>query len=60
MYGQEMQRLDDCYEIAAVCDINPKQLEKTQGLLGLSEDKLFSDEESFFAKKSGCNGYCDF
>ena len=51
MYGQEMQRLDDCYEIAAVCDINPRQLEKIQGLLGLSEDKLFSDEESFFAEK---------
>ena len=51
MYGQEMQRLGDCYEIAAVCDINPKQLEKIQGLLGLSEDKLFSDEEAFFAEK---------
>lgn len=51
MYGQTMQAMSDLYEISAVCDINPKQLEKIKQLLNLPEEKLFSDEEKFFEEK---------
>ena len=52
MYGQVMQNQhSDEFEITAVCDINPKQLEKCRTMLNLSDDMLFSDEETFFAEK---------
>ncbi len=51
MFGALMQKMKDRYEVVAVCDINPKQLDKIQKLLMLSDEMLFSDEESFFAEK---------
>lgn len=50
-YGVEMQNNGDRYEITAICDTNPKQLKKGAKILNLSENMLFSDEESFFAEK---------
>ena len=51
VFGKEMQNNSECYELAAVCDINPKQLEKAKKLFGLSDEQIFSDEESFFSEK---------
>lgn len=50
-YGEMMQKDGDHYEITAICDINPAQLEKSKKILNLSEDKLFLGEEGFFAEK---------
>ncbi len=51
LFGEKMQSIPEHYEISAVCDINPKQLDKIKKLLNLDESKLFSDEETFFEKK---------
>ncbi len=52
-YGEIMRNEKNIehYEISAVCDINPKQLEKAKRIFDLPDDALFSDEESFFAEK---------
>lgn len=50
VFGQLMQQHGG-YEIKAVCDINPKQLEKSKKLLNLQDEQLFDDEECFFAEK---------
>ena len=50
MFGQLMQQHGG-YKVKAVCDIDPKQLEKCKKLLNLQEEQLFGDEECFFAEK---------
>lgn len=39
------------FEVVAVCDYNPAQLKKINGILNLPDDKLFLDEKAFFAQK---------
>lgn len=50
-FGQEVQNDNERYELSAVCDINPKQLAKAKKLFSLSDEQIFSDEESFFSEK---------
>ena len=51
MFGEKMMSRGDRFEIAAVCDIDPKQLEKCKKILSISDDRAFADEENFFAMK---------
>lgn len=51
-FGMLMQKESEHYEITALCDINPKQIEKCKTILkGITDDMIFLDEESFFAEK---------
>lgn len=50
-FAQEIRNNSELFELMAVCDFNPKQLEKAKTLFNLSDEQLFSDEESFFAEK---------
>lgn len=51
-YGLLMQNKGSHYEIAAICDTNPLQIKKSQKVLkNITDDMIFTDEESFFAKK---------
>ncbi len=43
--------LADKFEITAVCDFNPKQLNKMKDILKLQDSQLYPDEDSFFAEK---------
>ena len=52
-YAGFLSEHPDQFEISAVCDINPDQLTKFKKKFNLSDDKLFSDEESLFAEKRG-------
>ncbi len=53
MFAELMQKRKDEFEISAICDTNPKQLEKCKRLLGLADDKLFESEREFFSTKRG-------
>ena len=46
--------VSDEAEIVAVCDINPKALEKARDMLGLPDDRLFSDYKELID-----SGLCD-
>lgn len=50
-YGMLMNKRPEEYTLTAACDIAPEQLRKAKGLLVLSDDMLFHDEENFFAEK---------
>ena len=39
------------FKVTAGCDINPEQLLKFKKLLGIGDESLFNDEESFFKEK---------
>lgn len=52
-YGCFLLEHPDEFEISAVCDINPEQLEKCRKRMNLSEDILFTDEETLFEEKRG-------
>lgn len=49
-FGELMQKHGG-FEIKAVCDINPKQLEKCKKLLNLQDEQLYKEEDSFFGEK---------
>lgn len=52
MYADLIQRQhSDEFDIAAICDINPKQLEKCKKMLNLTDNMLFTDEEEFLSEK---------
>lgn len=51
MFGELMQQRSDQFEIAAICDINPAQLEKCKHLLNLNDDQIYADEESYFSSR---------
>ncbi len=53
VFAELMQARKDEFEISAVCDVNPKQLENCKKLLDLTDDKLFTDPKEFFEKKRG-------
>ena len=53
LFGELMQERKDEFEIAAVCDIEPKQLVKCKLRMHLTDEQLFSDEKTFFEKKRG-------
>lgn len=50
LFGELMQKHGG-FEIKAVCDINPKQLEKCEKLLNLQKGQIYKEENSFFAEK---------
>lgn len=50
MFGTLMQK-HGSFRVIAGCDINPEQLLKFKKLLGIGDESLFNDEESFFKEK---------
>ena len=53
MFGELMKSRSEEFEIAAVCDIDPEQLEKCKKLLNLPDGLAYADEESFFSVRRG-------
>lgn len=51
VYASLLKQHKDQFEVAALCDINPKQIEKVNRLLDLPEEQLFLSEEEFFREK---------
>ena len=50
LFGMLMQKHGG-FRVTAGCDINPEQLLKFKKLLGIGEECLFNNEESFFKEK---------
>ena len=51
VYSSLMKERTDEFEIVALCDVNPKQVEKANKVFMLPDEALFYDEESFFSEK---------
>ncbi len=50
-YGSLLTQKPNEFEVVALCDINPKQLEKENALFKLPQSSLFTDTEEFFKEK---------
>ena len=46
-----LDEFPQCYEISALCDINPEVLSLQGGILNVPEENRFTDERAFFEKK---------
>ena len=51
LIGGKMAENGDKFELKAICDIDPNQIEKCRTLFNISQDMAYSDEESFFEEK---------
>ena len=50
-YGTLLSKRKDEFEVVALCDFNPKQLEKENTLFGLPNEALFDNDKDFFKEK---------
>lgn len=50
-YGAYMHEHAERFHLTAICDIDPKQLDKARTILKLPEESLFDTEERFFEEK---------
>lgn len=50
-YAKHMKARPDAFLLTDYCDTNPAQLEKMNALFPVEKDRLFTDEEAFFAEK---------
>ncbi len=50
-YGAYMHERPERFRLTAICDIDPKQLDKARTILHLPEEALFDSEERFFEEK---------
>ena len=51
VYGTLLNKRKDDFEVVALCDFNPKQLEKENTLFRLPNEALFDNDEEFFKEK---------
>ena len=50
-YGSLIKDRPDEFEVTALCDFNPSQLEKENRLFGLPQEALFDNDTEFFKEK---------